>query len=92
MPRVACAVQDCKYLRQLNLYSNLIDDKALSCLAVIFTKNHVLEVLGLGKNRITEKGLEILAEYIILFNWWQFFFWRWSRNLLYLITNCSKCS
>ena len=53
-----------RFLRQLNLFGNLISDTAVEMLAKVFVDNHSIQILGLGSNRITEKGLLFLSNFV----------------------------
>lgn len=60
---MAAALEKCPWnLRQLNLWENCIDDAAVELIATAIHVYRGLEYLGLGRNMITDYGLEALAK------------------------------
>jgi len=58
---LAAAFRKCPWqLRQLNLWENQIDDAAAAALSKAFEEYRGLEYLGLGRNRITDRGIKAL--------------------------------
>merc|ERR1712025_609018 len=49
-------------LRQINLWDNQITDTAMLYFAAAFAQYRGLEYLGLGRNHLTDAGLEMLCE------------------------------
>ncbi len=59
-------LRECKsVVSDLNLYKNQIDDECMKQLGEYLQDNEHLEILRIDSIKITDKGIEILSEYLI---------------------------
>ena len=63
MACIAKGLQENKWLKQLNLYGNYIEKKAIEVLAPVLAENHILEIFSLGSCRLCAASYELLCEF-----------------------------